>query len=120
MQSLKLDYLNTTSDPNSLPEELIERCAACEAKPTIVQDLIGSVGKLTEAHRDVEYMMKEIMALIEEEEKADEEFQIVVSTHRGWCDSCEGRCDRIVFARRGDGGDFLWSRGDYRIGSSST
>lgn len=46
-------------------QELIERCAACEAKPTIVQDLIGSMGKLTEAHRDVEYMMKEIMALIE-------------------------------------------------------
>lgn len=82
MQSFKLDYLSPSEDPNALPEELIERCAACEAKPNLIQDLISLTNKLAESHQEIETMMTEIMTLIKEEEKAEEEYQIIMRTTR--------------------------------------
>ena len=77
LASLKLQHLSLwdpdTQTPESdilpLPEELAERCAALNARPTAIQDLVDIMGKLSDTYRDVEAMLKEIDNLLTEEEQ---------------------------------------------------
>lgn len=47
-----------------IPQDLIDRAAALAAKPNAVQDLINSMGKLSNIYQDVEANLKEIDALL--------------------------------------------------------
>lgn len=76
LSSFKLDHLDLW-DPDvqvsewellPLPEELIERCAALNAKKEIIQDLLDIMGKLTDTSQDVESVLKEIKKQLLEEE----------------------------------------------------
>ncbi|XP_065207799.1 tyrosine-protein phosphatase non-receptor type 23-like [Planococcus citri] len=80
MQSLKLDFLHPHEDLNSLPEELVERCAACEAKPTLIQDLNEAMDKLTQDQYQVDSLMKDVIKLIADEEKADADYHRIMGT----------------------------------------
>lgn len=78
LTSLKLEHMNLW-DPDSqgseweclpLPEELLERCAALNAKQHVIQDLVDIMGKLSETSQDVETVLKEISKfLLDEEQK---------------------------------------------------
>lgn len=79
LTSLKLEHMNLW-DPDAqtseewedlpLPEELLERCAALNAKQHVIQDLLDIMGKLSETSQDVEKVLKEILKfLLEEEQK---------------------------------------------------
>lgn len=72
LQNLSLwdpDAQNPESDHLPLPEELAERCAALNARPNAIQDLVDIMGKLSDTYRDVEAMLKEIATILNEEEQ---------------------------------------------------
>ncbi|XP_012225664.1 tyrosine-protein phosphatase non-receptor type 23 [Linepithema humile] len=86
LTSLKLEHLNLwdpdiqTSDWECLPlpEELVERCAALNAKQHVIQDLIDIMGKLSETSQDVERVLKDISKLLLEEEQKEKKYQDAV------------------------------------------
>lgn len=76
LTSLKLEHMNLW-DPDTqtpdweclpLPEELVERCAALNAKQSVIQDLVDIMGKLSDTSQDVERVLKEISKLLLDEE----------------------------------------------------
>lgn len=76
LTSLKLEHMNLW-DPDTqtsdweclpLPEELVERCAALNAKQDVIQDLVDIMGKLSDTSQDVEGVLKEISKLLQDEE----------------------------------------------------
>ena len=76
LASLKLEHMNLW-DPDvqttewerlPLPDELVERCAALNAKQQVIQDLVDIMGKLSDTSQDVEKVLKEIKKLILAEE----------------------------------------------------
>lgn len=77
LASLKLQHLslwdpdaqNSESELLPLPDELAERCAALNARPNAIEDLVDIMGKLSDTYRDVEAMLKEIDGLLNEEEQ---------------------------------------------------
>ncbi|KAL0126102.1 hypothetical protein PUN28_004908 [Cardiocondyla obscurior] len=86
LTSLKLEHLNLW-DPDSqgsewecmpLPEELLERCAALNAKEHIIQDLVDIMGKLSETSQDVEKVLKEISKFLLDEEEKEKQYQDAV------------------------------------------
>ncbi|XP_011638126.1 tyrosine-protein phosphatase non-receptor type 23 [Pogonomyrmex barbatus] len=86
LTSLKLEHMNLW-DPDSqsseweclpLPEELIERCAALNAKQHIIQDLVDIMGKLSETSQDVERILKEISKFLLDEEQKEKQYQDAV------------------------------------------
>ncbi|KAK2576419.1 hypothetical protein KPH14_005755 [Odynerus spinipes] len=86
LSSFKLDHLDLW-DPDvqasewellPLPEELIERCAALNAKKQSIQDLVDIMGKLTDTSQDVETVLKEIKKLLLEEELKEKQYQDAV------------------------------------------
>ncbi|XP_029156737.1 tyrosine-protein phosphatase non-receptor type 23 [Nylanderia fulva] len=84
LTSLKLEHMNLW-DPDStqgseweclpLPEELVERCAALNAKQHVIEDLVDIMGKLSETSQDVESVLKEISKLLLEEEQKERQYQ---------------------------------------------
>ncbi|KAG8275889.1 Tyrosine-protein phosphatase non-receptor type 23 [Homalodisca vitripennis] len=64
MSSLHLDCVNAHLEPDRLPQDIVDRCAALSAKPDAIQNLIESMDKLSDIYHDVEAMLKEIMELI--------------------------------------------------------
>lgn len=76
LTSLKLEHMNLwdpdieTSEWECLPlsEDLIERCAALNAKQDIIQNLVDIMGKLSDTSQDVEKILKEISKLLLDEE----------------------------------------------------
>lgn len=80
MSSLQLDHLNAHLQPNKLPQELVERCAALSAKPDAIKNLIDAMDKLSDTYHDVEGMLKEIMELIQVEEQEEKEYQEVMGS----------------------------------------
>lgn len=78
LTSLKLEHMNLwdldstqTSEWECLPlpEELVERCAALNAKQHVIEDLVDIMGKLSETSQDVESVLKEISKLLLDEEQ---------------------------------------------------
>lgn len=76
LTSLKLEHMNLW-DPDvqvseweclPLPEELVERCAALNAKQSVIKDLVDIMGKLSDTSQDVERVLKEISKLVLDEE----------------------------------------------------
>ncbi|KAK0088528.1 hypothetical protein PV325_011727 [Microctonus aethiopoides] len=86
LASLKLQHLSLY-DPDSssvdvdnlpIPEELAERCAALNAKPTAIQDLEDVMVKLSTTYGDVETMLKDINKLLTEEDQKEKIYQETV------------------------------------------
>ncbi|XP_018043655.1 PREDICTED: tyrosine-protein phosphatase non-receptor type 23 isoform X2 [Atta colombica] len=86
LTSLKLEHMNFW-DPDTqasewecspLPEELLERCAALNAKQHVIQDLVDIMGKLSETSQDVEKVLKEISKFLLEEEQKEKQYQDAV------------------------------------------
>ncbi|XP_012529695.1 tyrosine-protein phosphatase non-receptor type 23 [Monomorium pharaonis] len=87
LTSLKLEHMNLW-DPDTqtsgewevlpLPEELLERCAALNAKQHVIQDLVDIMGKLSETSQDVEKVLKEILKYLMEEEQKEKQYQETV------------------------------------------
>lgn len=76
LASLKLEHMSLW-DPDiqttewerlPLPDELVERCAALNAKQHVIQDLVDIMGKLSDTSQDVEKILKEIKKLLLDEE----------------------------------------------------
>ncbi|XP_076670814.1 tyrosine-protein phosphatase non-receptor type protein myopic isoform X1 [Andrena cerasifolii] len=86
LASLKLEHMNLW-DPDvqttewerlPLPDELVERCAALNAKQQVIQDLVDIMGKLSDTSQDVEKVLKEIKKLILDEELKEKQYQDAV------------------------------------------
>lgn len=86
LTSLKLEHMNLW-DPDvqttewerlPLPDELVERCAALNAKQHIIQELLDIMEKLSDTSQDVEKILKEIKKLLLEEEQKEKEYQEMV------------------------------------------
>lgn len=75
MTSLQLDYLKLHSEPESLPQELVDRCAAFSAKPDAIQNLIDSMNKLADTYQDVEAMLQDVKELLQLEDTKEKEYQ---------------------------------------------
>ncbi|XP_046689014.1 tyrosine-protein phosphatase non-receptor type 23-like, partial [Homalodisca vitripennis] len=80
MSSLHLDCVNAHLEPDRLPQDIVDRCAALSAKPDAIQNLIESMDKLSDIYHDVEAMLKEIMELIHNEEVEEKEYQEVMGS----------------------------------------
>ncbi|XP_076756719.1 tyrosine-protein phosphatase non-receptor type protein myopic isoform X1 [Xylocopa sonorina] len=86
LTSLKLEHMSLW-DPDAqttewerlpLPDELVERCAALNAKQHVIQDLVDIMGKLSDTSQDVEKILKEIKRLVLDEEQKEKEYQDAV------------------------------------------
>ncbi|CAK9828677.1 Tyrosine-protein phosphatase non-receptor type 23 [Anthophora retusa] len=86
LTSLKLEHMSLW-DPDAqttewerlpLPEELVERCAALNAKQHVIQDLVDIMRKLCDTSDDVEKILKEIKKLLLDEEQKEKEYQDAV------------------------------------------
>ncbi|XP_011310093.1 tyrosine-protein phosphatase non-receptor type 23 isoform X2 [Fopius arisanus] len=83
LSSLKLQHLslwdpdvqNSSDEILELPEELVERCAALNAKPDAIRDLEDMMSKLSITYGDVETMLKEIGKILREEEMKERQYQ---------------------------------------------
>ncbi|XP_026289340.1 tyrosine-protein phosphatase non-receptor type 23 isoform X1 [Frankliniella occidentalis] len=78
LSSLQLDYLHCYSEPNQLPQELVDRCAALSAKPNAIQSLTESMSKLSEVCTEVETMLQEIKTMLQEEEILERDYQAIM------------------------------------------
>ncbi|XP_069698409.1 tyrosine-protein phosphatase non-receptor type 23 isoform X3 [Periplaneta americana] len=78
MTSLQLDHLNIHSEPDRLPQELVDRCAALSAKPNAIQNLVEAMNKLADTYHDVEGMLQDIKELIQMEETKEKEYQEIM------------------------------------------
>lgn len=78
MTSLQLNHLNIYSEPDRLPQDLVDRCAALSAKPNTIQNLVDSMSKLADTYHDVEGMLQDIKELIEQEETREKEYQDIM------------------------------------------
>ncbi|XP_076632683.1 tyrosine-protein phosphatase non-receptor type protein myopic isoform X1 [Colletes latitarsis] len=86
LASLKLEHMSLW-DPDvqttewerlPLPDELVERCAALNAKQHVIQDLVDIMGKLSDTSQDVEKILKEIKKLLLDEEMKEKQYQDTV------------------------------------------
>ncbi|XP_076168588.1 tyrosine-protein phosphatase non-receptor type protein myopic isoform X2 [Ptiloglossa arizonensis] len=86
LASLKLEHMSLW-DPDiqttewerlPLPDELVERCAALNAKQHVIQDLVDIMGKLSDTSQDVEKILKEIKKLLLDEELKEKQYQDTV------------------------------------------
>ncbi|XP_037046080.1 tyrosine-protein phosphatase non-receptor type 23 isoform X2 [Bradysia coprophila] len=74
MGSLNVESLRFNNAAR-LPQELVDRCAAINAKPNAIPDLVTSMSSLAEACLDVESMLKEIKDLLNEEQRNEKSYQ---------------------------------------------
>ncbi|KAI8428293.1 hypothetical protein MSG28_002499 [Choristoneura fumiferana] len=78
MSSLQLDQLEVLDSDQKIPQEIVDRCAAMNAKTEIIQTLVDSMNNLAEIISDVEGSLAEIKALIQEETLKEKEYQKVM------------------------------------------
>lgn len=74
MGSLNVESLKFNNSAR-LPQELVDRCAAINAKPNAIPDLVTSMSSLAEACLDVESMLREIKELLNEEQRNEKSYQ---------------------------------------------
>ncbi|CAH1969012.1 unnamed protein product [Acanthoscelides obtectus] len=75
MSSMQFDVLSKVHQATGLPQEIIDRAAAMSARPTATQELSEAMNKLSSIYQDVEANLKEIDALLKEEEEAEQTYQ---------------------------------------------
>ncbi|XP_049883447.1 tyrosine-protein phosphatase non-receptor type 23 [Pectinophora gossypiella] len=81
MSSLQLDQLDVIDSDQKIPQEIVDRCAAMNAKTEVIQTLVDSMNSLAEIISDVEHSLAEIKNFIQEETVKEKEFQKVMG-HR--------------------------------------
>lgn len=83
MSSLTLDNLNINEEKaNKIPQGIVDRCAELNANKTAIPDLIAAMSQLAEICTDVESNLKEISAILAEEETQENEFQKLTGVQR--------------------------------------
>ncbi|CAH0557308.1 unnamed protein product [Brassicogethes aeneus] len=75
MSSMQLEFLNKVHLSTGIPQEIVDRAAAMNARPAAIQDLVDSMGKLSNIFHEVESMLNEIDMLLQDEEKSEKEYQ---------------------------------------------
>ncbi|KAG8036686.1 hypothetical protein G9C98_004008 [Cotesia typhae] len=82
LASLKLQHLSLwdpdrplEADTLPFPEGLAERCAALNAKPTVIKELEDTTAKLSVTYEDVETMLENIEKLLTEEDQKEKMYQ---------------------------------------------
>lgn len=80
MGSLNVETLNFEHQSVRLPQGLVDRCAAINAKPNAIPDLVVSMSNLAEICTDVESMLSEIKELLQEEERLEQSYQKAMGT----------------------------------------
>ncbi|KPJ07130.1 Tyrosine-protein phosphatase non-receptor type 23 [Papilio machaon] len=78
MSSLQIDQLEVLDSDQKIPQEIVDRCAAMNAKTEIIQSLVDSMNNLAEVISDVEHSLSEIKAIIQEETLKEKEYQKVM------------------------------------------
>ncbi|XP_052758573.1 tyrosine-protein phosphatase non-receptor type 23 [Galleria mellonella] len=78
MSSLQLDQLEVLESDQKIPQEIVDRCAAMNAKAEIIQTLVDSMNNLAEIITDVEQSLAEIKTLIQDETKKEKDYQQVM------------------------------------------
>lgn len=62
--------LERLTHPQVIPQEIVDRAAALNARPQAVQALVDAMAKLSEVHLDVDSLLNESQTLIETEKEA--------------------------------------------------
>ncbi|CAG9134725.1 unnamed protein product [Plutella xylostella] len=78
MSSLQLDQLDVLDAEQRIPQEIVDRCAAMNAKTEIIQSLVDSMNNLAEIISDVENTLSECKTMIQEEAAKEKEYQKVI------------------------------------------
>lgn len=82
MESLNIDSLSFNPKEVKLPQSIIDRCAAMNARPTAIDDLIQNMSSLAEICVDVENMLQTIQELLSKEEFYEKDFQQTMGQYR--------------------------------------
>uniref|UniRef100_W4VRD8 Putative tyrosine-protein phosphatase non-receptor type 23 n=1 Tax=Corethrella appendiculata TaxID=1370023 RepID=W4VRD8_9DIPT len=80
MSSLNVENINacntmSTLNDTKLPQGLVDRCAALNAKPNAIPSLVQSMSNLAEICTDVESMLNEIKHLLQQDEIHEDKYQ---------------------------------------------
>lgn len=78
MSSLQLEQLDIIDSDQKVPQEIVDRCAAMNAKAEIIQTLVDSMNNLAEIISDVEHSLAEIKTLIQEETQKEKDYQKIM------------------------------------------
>ncbi|GAB6024218.1 hypothetical protein CHUAL_008917 [Chamberlinius hualienensis] len=78
---LQLDQLRLMPEPDRLPQELVDCCAAMSVRPTAVKQLINNMKELSGKYHDVDSLLSEIKELLTEDAKREKEYQTLTG-HR--------------------------------------
>ena len=72
---MQVDQLRVHLEPQSLPQELIDCCAAFSVEGNIVENLVGAMGKLSSVYTEVESTLLEIKETLSREQDVEKVFQ---------------------------------------------
>ncbi|ESP04237.1 hypothetical protein LOTGIDRAFT_136485 [Lottia gigantea] len=75
LSSLQIDVNELKPAVDRLPDDLLEKCAALSVRTHAIKDLIDQMSAVSSVSTDVELNLKEILELLEEESKKEEDFQ---------------------------------------------
>ncbi|KAL4217444.1 Tyrosine-protein phosphatase non-receptor type 23 [Mactra antiquata] len=75
LASLQLDQTSINPEPERLPQQLLEKCAALSVRPTAIKDLVDSMTAVSNVATDVDLGIKEIQQTLQDESTAELEYQ---------------------------------------------
>ncbi|XP_052812230.1 tyrosine-protein phosphatase non-receptor type 23-like isoform X2 [Mya arenaria] len=75
LASLQLDQTTLNPEPERLPQQLLEKCAALSVRPTAIKELVDSMTAVSSVSTDVEMGIRDIQETLQEESTAELEFQ---------------------------------------------
>ncbi|KAK3591678.1 hypothetical protein CHS0354_040598 [Potamilus streckersoni] len=75
LSSLQLDSSKLNPEPERLPQQLLEKCAAISVRPNAIKDLIDAMGAVSNVATEVDIGIKETKQMLAEEEEKETEFQ---------------------------------------------
>lgn len=73
--TLNMEFFNGENQSNKLPQTLVDRCAALNAKPNAIANLVKSMSSLADICIDVESMLNEIKQMLQEEDAEEKTYQ---------------------------------------------